>query len=109
MLGTERQQHRVLGRRGLQLEVELAAEPLPERQPPGAVDPAPERGVDHELHPAGLVEEALGHDRVLSRQGAEEAAGLCEVFDELVGGSRGTVIPRKRSDRGIFLPRVGMT
>ena len=34
VLRTERQQQRVFGRRGLQLEVELAAEPLPQRQCP---------------------------------------------------------------------------
>src|SRR6185437_14871898 len=47
------------GRRGLQLEVERAAEALAQRQPPGAVHPAAEGRVDDELHAARLVEEAL--------------------------------------------------
>ena len=71
--GGERQHDGVLGRRRLQLEIELAAEALAQRQAPRAVDAAAERRVDDELHAAGLVEEALEHDRVLRRQAAERA------------------------------------
>ena len=63
----------VLGRRRLQLEVELAAEALAQRQSPGAVDAAAERRMDHQLHAAGFVEEALEHDRVLGRQAPSAA------------------------------------
>ena len=65
--GRQRQHDRVLGRRGLQLEIELAAEALAQRQAPGAVDAAAEGRVDHQLRAAGLVEEALDHERVLRR------------------------------------------
>ena len=67
----EREHDVVLGRRGLQLEVELAAEALAQRQPPGAVEAAAVGRMDHQLHAAGFVEEALEHDRVLGRQAAE--------------------------------------
>ena len=59
VLRAERQQQRVFGGRRLQLEVELAAEPLAQRQAPRLVDAAAERRVQHELHAARLVEEAL--------------------------------------------------
>ena len=54
VLRPERQQQRVLGRRRLQLEVELAAEALAQRQAPRLVDAAAEGRVQHELHAAGL-------------------------------------------------------
>ena len=59
---------------GLQLEVELAAEPLAQGEAPGAVDAAAERRMDDELHAARFVEEAFEHDAVLRRQQAERAA-----------------------------------
>ena len=60
VLRAEREQDAVVGGRGLQLEVEAAAEALAQRQAPGAVDAAAEGRVDDELHAARLVEEALG-------------------------------------------------
>src|SRR6266567_4408673 len=50
------QRQRVLGRGGLQLEIELTAEALAQRESPRLVHAAAERRVQHELHPAGLVE-----------------------------------------------------
>ena len=67
MLRPERQQQRIFGRRGLQLEIELAAESLAQRQAPRLVDAAAERRVQHELHAAGFVEEPLEHQRLLRR------------------------------------------
>ena len=58
----------VFRRRRLQLEIELAAEALAQREPPRAIDAAAERRVDHELHAARFIEEALEHDGVLRRQ-----------------------------------------
>ena len=92
MLRSQREQQRIFGGRGLKLEVELAAEPLPEREAPGPVYPASEGGVDDELHAAGLVEEPLGDDGVLGGEGAEQALGLAEVLDELVGGGRVVIL-----------------
>ena len=84
----QRQHDRVLGGRRLQLEVELEAEALAQREAPGAIDPAAERRVDDELHPAALVEEALEHDGRLRRHGAERGLGGAEVLDELASRRR---------------------
>ena len=67
VLRPEREQQRVLGRRRLQLEVELPAESLAQREAPRLVDAAAERRVQHELHAAGLVEEPLEDERLLRR------------------------------------------
>ena len=64
--GGERQHDVVLGRGRLELEVELAAEALAQRQPPGAIDAAAKGRMDHELHAARFIEEALEHDGVLA-------------------------------------------
>ncbi len=85
--GRQGQHDRVLRRRGLQLEVEGAAEALAQRQAPGAVDAAAEGRVDDELHAAGFVEEALEHDGVLGGQCAEGCTSGGEVVDELQGRS----------------------
>ena len=85
MLRSERQQQRVFGRRRLQLEIELPAESLAQRQAPRLVDAAAERRVQHELHAARLVEEALEHERLLRRHGAERGARLGEIGDRLLG------------------------
>ena len=89
MLRAEREQQRFVGRRRLQLEVELAAEPLAQREAPGLVDAAAERRVQHELHAARLVEEPLEHQRVLRRHRAERAAALVEIRDRLFGRREG--------------------
>ena len=52
VLFAERQQQRILRGGSLQLEVELTAEALPQRQCPGLVDAAAERRVQHQLHAA---------------------------------------------------------
>ena len=82
----ERQHDVVLGRRRLQLEVELAAEALAQRQPPGAVEAAAVGRMDDQLHAARLVEEALEHERVLRRQAAERRVRRGQVVDQLGGG-----------------------
>src|SRR5678815_3072897 len=63
VLLTEREQDAVVRRRRLELEIEGAAEPLAQRESPGAGDPSSEGGVQNELHPAGRVEESLGDGR----------------------------------------------
>ena len=83
--GGERQHDAVLGGRRLQLEIELAAEALAQRQPPGPVDAAAVGRMHDELHAAGLVEEALQHDGLLRGQAAERALGRGEILDQLKG------------------------
>ena len=79
----EREHDRVLGGRRLELEVELPAEPLAQREAPGPVEPAAEARVDDELHPAALVEEALQHHRVAVRQRAQRGVPGAEVVHDL--------------------------
>ena len=86
MLRPERQQQRVFGGRRLQLEIELPAEALAQRQAPRLVDAAAERRVQHELHAAGFVEEALEDQRVLRRDDAERRPRVGEIGDGLLGG-----------------------
>ena len=88
LAGPEREHHRVVARRRLQLEVEAAAEALAEGEAERAVDAAAERRVDHELHPARLVEEALEDEVLLGREDAEGELRGAEVADDLRGGDR---------------------
>ena len=85
MLGPEREQQRILGRGRLQLEIELTAESLTERESPRTVDPAAERCMKDELHPTGFVEEALEDQRVLGRDDAQRASAFGHVADHLFG------------------------
>ncbi len=84
----ERDHDRVLERRGLELEIEAAAETLAQREAPGAIHARPEWRVDHEMRVARLVEEPLEDHALRARQGAE--GGLCgaEVFHDLLRGRR---------------------
>jgi hypothetical protein len=87
MLRPERQEQRVLGGGRLELEVELTAEPLAQRQAPRLVDAAAERRVQHELHAARLVEEAFEDQRLLRGNDAEHAPAVGQVGRDLFGGA----------------------
>ena len=82
MVRAERQHDRVVVRRGLQLEVERAAELLAQREPEGPVDAPAVRRVQHELHAAGVVEEPLEHERVEGGHRAQHRAAAREVVDD---------------------------
>src|ERR1700719_811412 len=71
------------GAGSLQFKIELGAEALAQRQPPGAVEPAAIGRVDDQLHAADFVEEALEDDRVEGREHAKRGAGGGEVFEDL--------------------------
>ena len=86
VLRPQRQHDIVFGGGGLQLLVERAAELLAEGEAPGPVHPPAEGGVEHELHPAGLVEEAFEDDAPLRGNHAEGGLGRGEVLDGLLGG-----------------------
>ena len=73
VLRAQREDDGLLVGRRLQLEAEAHAEALAQGQAPGLVDPRPEGRVDHELHAAALVEEALQDD---ARLGGDRAQGL---------------------------------
>ena len=85
MLVAQRDQHTVVGRRRLELEVEGAAEAFAKRQAPGSIDASAEGRVNDQLHAAGLVEEPLGDDRLLRGQRPERRAPGAHVGDELLG------------------------
>src|SRR5215813_408921 len=74
---------RVLGRRGLELEVELHAEALAQREAEGPVDAASIGRVRDELHAAALVEEALEHERLPARHDPERRVRGGEVLRDL--------------------------
>src|SRR4029077_10832754 len=107
VLWAERQDDRVLSGGGLELEVEASAEPLAQRQPPRALQAAPERRVQDELHPPRLVEEALEHERLLRRDDTEDLLGRGEILDHLPGGGLGQTrdLRSEPSDR---LARLGV-
>ena len=68
---TQRQHDAVFQRAGLQLEIELAAHALAQRQAPGLVDARAVGRMDHQVRVAHLVEEALEHDPRSAGQHAE--------------------------------------
>ena len=84
--GAEREDDRLFVGGGLELEVEAHAEALAQRQSPGAVDRRAERGVDHQLLSARLVEEALEHDVDIGGHDAQRVVGRAQVFEHLPGG-----------------------
>ena len=103
----QRQQHRVLGRRALQFDVELAAEAFTQCEPPGAVDAAAKGRMDDQLHASRLVEESFEHDVVRGRQAAQRRFGGGKVLGDLFGS--GTVEREgvaQPGDRGVTAPAV---
>src|SRR5271169_6784784 len=85
MLFTERDIQTVVGASRLELKIEGAAETLAKGEPPGFVDAAAERSMDDELHAAAFVEETLGDDRALRRNGSQQRAASHDVFNSLFG------------------------
>lgn len=68
---------------GLKFEIKGHAEPFSERQSPGPVDAGTQRGMQNQLHPPGLVEEALGYNEFAGRHGTEDGLCLANVRDHL--------------------------
>ena len=64
----QREQHAVIDRRRLDLEIERLAQPLSNRQAEPAIEADSERRVDDDLRAAEAVEEALDHDRLSRRE-----------------------------------------
>ena len=79
----ERQHDRILGGRCLQLEVERAAKTFAQHQSEGAVDARAKRRVNHQVHIAGFVEEALEHQPLLRGQQPEHGLGGGQVLHQL--------------------------
>ena len=91
MLLAQRNHDPVVGRRSLQFEIEGHAEPLPQGEAPGPVDPAPEWRVQDQLHPAAFIEKPLCDDRLLRRHGSQDRDSGCDVVGSLF---RATLIER---------------
>src|SRR5207249_5557617 len=70
-----------------ELLVERRAEPLPQREAPGAVHPAAKRAVQDQLHPAPFVEEPFRDDRLLGRNRSEDRAASRYVSSSLLGAT----------------------
>lgn len=88
VLLAEREDDSVVGGCGLELEVEGSAKALAERETERSVHAPAKRGMEDELHAPGLIEKALGDDRVEGRHGAERGQGGADVVKDLGGSSR---------------------
>jgi len=75
MDGPQGQDQTVLQGRGLQLEVELAAEALAQGEAEGAVEARAVGAVDHQMRIAHLIDEALQDQVAPSRQRAQGGIG----------------------------------
>ncbi len=71
MLGPQREHHRVVVGRRLELEVERDAEALAQCQAEGAVDASAERCVQDELRSFAVVEATFHHNALTGGQVAE--------------------------------------
>ncbi len=84
----EREDDRVVGGGGLQLEVEGATELLAQRQAQATVDAPAVGRVDDELHATGVVEEPLQHQAFLGRHRPEGGPADGQVVDDHRGGGQ---------------------
>src|SRR6266508_2539714 len=89
MLRSERNYDRVIGGRGLQLEVERAAKTFSQRESPRAIDSIAEWRMQDELHSARLVKETFHHQSLLRRNRAERAISVSKVIGDLLGRASG--------------------
>src|SRR5262249_8127049 len=74
----------VIGRRSLQFKVESTTKAFAERQPPRLVNASAKRRMDHQLHAAAFIEEALGNDRRLRRHIAKHDAAFEYILNQLL-------------------------
>src|SRR5688572_11224598 len=83
VLRSERNQHTFFSSRCLQFKIEVLTEFLAQCQPPRAIDSPAEWRVQDQLHATRLIEKTLQHERVLSRQRAENTQRFGQVNDDL--------------------------
>ena len=102
VLRPERQHDAVVVGTGLQFEVEAAAEPLAQGETPGPIDSRSQRRVDHQLHAAGFVEEALEHDLPAGRHQAQRGQLRADVGHGLLGRpGAGTALAGQPAGQGV--------
>src|SRR5258708_23510375 len=75
----------VVGSGSLKLEIETAAKAFPQRQSPGFVDARAKGSVNDQLHAPGFIKKALGYDRALRRNIAQNST----AFENVLHGLRG--------------------
>src|SRR5215469_5729517 len=75
----------IVGRCGLEFEIEAAAEALAEGKSPGLIDASAEGGMDDQLHATAFIKESLGNDCVLGGNVAENDAPFEDVLHGLGG------------------------
>src|SRR5580704_2903108 len=71
MLRVERNQTRVVDRRGLNFEIETLTEAFSDREAKPSIEADSERRMDDDLRSAEPVEEALDDDRILARNSSQ--------------------------------------
>ena len=86
MLRSERNHDRIIGSRGLQLEIERAAKTFSQGESPRPIDSIAKWRMQDELHSAGLVKETFHHQSLLRRNCAERAISVGEVIGDLLRG-----------------------
>ena len=102
----QRQDDRVVGRRGLELHVERLAHALAEREAEAAVDPCSVGAVEDDLEPSRLVEEPL-HEQVLACGDDTDGVPLRpHVADDLVRAVLGEPALRFEPRPGCVLARL---
>lgn len=84
----QRQYDIVFTGRGLQFEIETAAETLAQCQSPGAVDPRAVGRMDDQVHVAGFIEKAFENDFPEAGKRGQRGLGGRQVIVQLVGRCR---------------------
>src|SRR5689334_22979588 len=79
----KREHDGVFSGRGLQFEIELAAETFAQRESPRAIEPAAKGRVQHELHAAAVVKKSFENEIVLRRHHPKHDLRAREIFDKL--------------------------
>src|SRR5829696_3388281 len=84
MRWSKRKDDRIFSGRRLELDVELPAETLSQRQSPGSVQAAAERRVQDELHAAAVVKKSFEYEIVLRRHHAKHDLRASQILDDLL-------------------------
>ncbi len=82
----KRKDERVLERGRLQFEIELTTKPLAQSEAPGTHDSRSQRGMQHQVHVAGIVEKPLDHQLPGGRKAPQSLPGGIQVSDDLRDG-----------------------
>src|ERR1041385_4341692 len=87
MLSPKRNHDRIVGRCGLELEIERSTKTFSERETPSTIDSISERRMQNELHPARFIEETFHYEGLLRRNRAERAVRIREVIADLLSSA----------------------